>query len=189
MIDSAIVDVLVDRLTNPANSESAAGFPTDRAATECAGLYSWWADDETLSILSAHFGVRVPPLIYAGQAGATSTRSRRIYAATLRSRICTNHLGGNVGSSTFRKTISAVLFEPLALHLSAPECLDKASNDAVSLWIRLHLRIVTAPHNDRDQLAEVEQAVLDRIDPALNLKGMPLTPTRAALRALRRRLG
>ena len=189
MLDSAIVDALVDRLTDPANSEAAATFPADRAATEYPGLYSWWADDETLSMLYTLFGVRMSSLIYAGQAGATSTRSRRTRAATLRSRICTNHLNGNVGSSTFRKTLTAVLLEPLALQLLRAECLDKASNEAVSAWMRVHLRIVTAPYNDRDQLAEVEHALLERIDPPLSLMGMPLTPVRAMLSALRRRLG
>ena len=127
MLDSAIVDALVDRLTDPINSESAAMFPADPVATEYPGLYSWWADDEALNILSTLFGVRMPSLIYAGQAGATSTRSRRIRSATLRSRICTNHLSGNVGSSTFRKTLTAVLLEPLALGFLGPQHLDKAS--------------------------------------------------------------
>jgi hypothetical protein len=189
MLDSAIVDALVDRLTDPANSESAATFPVNRVATEYPGLYSWWADDETLSILSTLFGVRMPSLIYAGQAGATSTRSRKIPSTTLRSRICTNHLGGNVRASTFRKTMTAVLLEHLALQLVGPHRLDKASNDAVSKWVREHLRIVTGPHIDREQLANVEQAVLERIDPPLNLMGMPSTPIRATLIALRHRLG
>ena len=51
-VDRAIVDALVKRLTDPANSESAAGFPADRVATEYPGLYSWWADDEALSTCS-----------------------------------------------------------------------------------------------------------------------------------------
>lgn len=29
-LDSALIDALVERLTDPANSESAAGFPADR---------------------------------------------------------------------------------------------------------------------------------------------------------------
>jgi hypothetical protein len=187
-LDSALLDALVDRLTDRANSESAAGFPADRVATEHPGLYSWWADDEALGVLSTVFGVSMPSLIYAGQTGATSTRVKKISTATLHSRICRNHLGGNVGSSTFRKTVSAVLLEPLALRLSGPACLDKASNDAVSTWMRAHLLVVTTPYDDRDLLAKVEQAVLERIDPPLNLKGMPSTPILTTLSALRRRL-
>src|SRR5437016_6129183 len=82
MVESTLVDALVDRLTDPANSESAAGFPADRAVTEYPGLYSWWADEETQSMLCTLFGVRMPSLIYAGQAGATSTRSQRTRLAT-----------------------------------------------------------------------------------------------------------
>jgi hypothetical protein len=55
----------------------------------------------------------------------------------------------------------------------SPSGSSTASNDAVSKWMRVHLRIVTAPHNDREQLAAIEQAVLERIDPPLNLKGIP----------------
>jgi len=187
--DITVVNALVARLTDLANSESAAGFPADRRASGCPGLYSWWADDGALDILSTPFGVRLPPLIYAGQAGATSTRSRRVALATLGSRICTNHLNGNVASSTFRKTLTAILFEPLGLKLSGAQHLDKASNAAVSVWMRAHLRLVIAPHPDRELLGEVEHAVLQRIDPPLNLMGMPPTFIRAALSGLRRRLG
>jgi hypothetical protein len=189
MIDKSVVDAFVERLTNPANTESAATFPSGRAAIECPGLYSWWADDEALETLHAVFGVRMPSLIYAGQAGATSTRSRRTRSATLRSRISSNHLSGNVSSSTFRKTITAVLVEPLDLQLSGSDCLDRSSNETVSVWMRARLRLVTAPCQDRDRLAEVEHAILERIDPPLNLMGMPSTPLRTKLRDLRSRLG
>ena len=49
-------------------------------------------------------------------------------------------------------------------------------------------RTGTAPFPDRDRLAEVEQAVLQSIDPPLNLMGMPPTPVRIQLRQLRRQL-
>jgi len=189
MLDAAIVDALVGHLSDPANSEPAATFPADQAATDRPGLYSWWVDEEALTTLSTLFGAAMPRLIYAGQTGATSKRSRRVRVATLRSRICHNHLRGNVGSSTFRKTITAVLLEPLALRLSRADCLDKSSNAALSAWMRAHLRVVTAPYDDRDQLAEMEQAVLEQLDPPLNLMGMPSTPIRVKLSALRHRLG
>ena len=187
--DSALVGALVARLTDRTNTEPAAGFPTDRIAAGCPGLYSWWADNDALGIMSAPFGVRLLPLIYAGQAGATSTRSRKAGSATLGSRIRTNHLNGNVSSSTFRKTLTALLAEPLGLQLSGPECLDQASNAAVSGWMRAHLSLVIAPYPDRERLAEVEHAVLRLIDPPLNLMGMPPTPIRATLSSLRRRPG
>jgi hypothetical protein len=52
--------------------------------------------------------------------------------------------------------------------------------------MRSHLRLVIAPHPDRATLSEVEHAVLQRIDPPLNLMGMAPTGVRRNLRALRR---
>jgi hypothetical protein len=79
------------------------------------------------------------PLIYAGQAGATSRRTKTESRATLRSRIGGNHLRGNIRSSNFRKTISALLLQPLGLQLAGLNKLDPASNRIVSEWIRRHL--------------------------------------------------
>jgi hypothetical protein len=108
--------------------------------------------------------------------------------ATLRSRIGGNHLSGNAGSSTFRKTLSAALLAPLQLQVSRNDHLDEASNRAVSTWMRHHLAVVTAVVEERTSLAQVEEAVLARLDPPLNLMGMAPTPIRARLRELRREL-
>jgi hypothetical protein len=183
-----VVAALVARLADRTNAEPSRNFPSDPVAAGVPGLYSWWADDAGLDLLSAAFGVRLPPLIYAGQAGATSTRSGTERTATLRSRIVSNHLNGNVGSSTFRKTLTAVLFEPLALRLERPGRLDPPSNQAVSQWMRAHLPIVIAPHPDRATLAAVEHGVLAVLDPPLNLMGMKPSPIRQRLSQLRRAL-
>lgn len=153
------------------------------------GVYSWWADDDGLAVLSAPFGVRLPRLIYAGQTGATSTRTRTERVSTLRDRIGGNHLNGNVRSSTFRKTLSAALAGPLGLRLARPNRLDPASNAVVSAWMRTHLQVVAVPYPDRGTLAAVEHALLMRLDPPLNLMGMADTPIRRELRRLRQLLG
>ena len=126
--DDAAIELLVSRLSSLANAEPAAGFPRDPQAVAGPGLYAWWADDEGRSTLAEPFGVTLPPLIYAGQTGATSRRAGVHRVATLRSRIGKNHLNGNAGSSTFRKTLSSVLLAPLQLHLSGRDRLDEASN-------------------------------------------------------------
>ena len=77
---------------------------------------------------------------------------------------------------------------PLELHLSGKDRLDKISNRSVSMWMRRHLAIVTVQVEERSTLAEIEEAVLARLDPPLNLMGMALTPIRAHLRELRRGL-
>jgi len=68
---SAIVPALVDQLADASKAEPAATFPRRPAAVDQPGLYSWWCDDEGLRDLSVPFGVPLPPLIYAGQTGAT----------------------------------------------------------------------------------------------------------------------
>lgn len=107
----------------------------------------------------------------------------------MRSRITGNHLRGNIGSSTFRKTLTAALFDPLDLQLERPGKLAAESNAAVSEWMRSHLRIATFACPDRSTLAALEHAVLNDLDPPLNLMGMSRTATRTGLKALRKRLG
>jgi hypothetical protein len=186
--DGAAIDGLVASLSNQAKAEPAAGFPRDPQAVAGPGLYAWWADDEGRSTLGEPFGVTLPPLIYAGQTGATSRRAGVERETTLRSRIGNNHLNGNAGSSTFRKTLSSVLLTPLQLHLSGKDRLDEESNRLVSIWMRRHLAVVTVQVEERATLAEIEEAVLARLDPPFNLMGMAPTPVRAQLRELRREL-
>jgi hypothetical protein len=181
----ATVEILVARLADPDNVHSAATFQRHDHDLDHAGLYSWWGDEEGLAVLSSPFAIALPPLIYAGQAGATSTRSRAERVATLRSRIGSNHLNGNVESSTFRKTLTAILLKPLDLRLARPGRLEPDSNKRVSAWMRCHLRIAIVPFDDRAELARLERAVLARLDPPFNLDGMPASPTRARLSDLR----
>ncbi len=183
-----LVDALVVKLSDRSSAHPAMRFPMDAAEADRAGLYAWWADAVGLAVLSAVFDVGLPPLIYAGQAGATSTRSKTERAATLRSRIGGNHLNGNVTSSTFRKPLTAVLHQPLALQLHASGRLARDSNTAVSSWMREHLSVAIAPVDDRSRLAVIEAAVLGRLDPPLNLMGMRATPVRMRLRQLRSEL-
>jgi GIY-YIG catalytic domain-containing protein len=181
---------IVDHLSDPLNARSPGDAQGLLASIpDEAGLYSWWADAEGLRELSAPFGVTLPRLVYAGQAGAASTRTGAASTATLRSRIGGNHLNGNIRSSTFRRTLAAVLHEALALRLVAGGRLDGPSNQLLSAWIRAHLSVAWVQCPDRGTLAALEDAVLRRLDPPLNLQGMPDTAVRLRLRGLRRGLG
>lgn len=179
---------LVAHLSDRANAEPADGFPRDRAAADHAGLYAWYASPAALDLLSAPFDLQLPELIYAGQAGATSSKAGVERSATLHSRIGRNHLGGNLKSSTFRRTLGALLREPLGLTLDRPRVLAPASNRVLTDWMRDNLELVIAPHDDRSSLAEVEHAVLQALDPPLNLMGMARTPVRQTLKSLRANL-
>jgi Family of unknown function (DUF6884)/GIY-YIG catalytic domain len=190
-MSSAVVDVaeqLVAALTDPANRQPASDFPVDRHAAAQPGLYSWWCNQDGRRVLAGVLGAPVANPIYAGQAGATTTRSAIERSATLASRIRSNHLGGSISSSTFRRTLAAILLEPLDLRLVRPGRLDAASNEHLSGWMRTHLSVAIAPHPDRATVAAAEAAVLHCIDPPLNLSGMVATRIRSRLSVLRKRL-
>lgn len=144
------------------------------------GLYSWWVDKEGASDLSRGLGRSVPAgLIYAGLAGATRWPSGRKSKNTLWSRIVTMHLGGNHEFSTFRRTLGSVL-----AHAAGKEQIDES---ALTFWMHDHLRVVAVPFEDADTLGHLESAVLERLDPPLNLQGMPSSSVRQTLKELRRR--
>jgi hypothetical protein len=106
----------------------------------------------------------------------------------LGSRIINNHLRGTAYGSTFRKSISAILLEPLDLVLEKPNHLTRADNDRVSQWMRNHLSVVVYPYDDRVSLKLFEDEVVRLLDPPLNLDGMPRTPVRQRLSLLRQQL-
>lgn len=183
------VEEIVAILRDPAMAHLARDFPIGQENVHEAGLYAWHADDAGRELLAETYGVVFPSLIYAGQAGATSSKSGVERGATLLSRIRGNHLGGNIKSSTFRKTLAASLFDPLGLVLGGPSKLEPASNQAISTWMLAHLSLATVARPDRATLSELEDAVLLELDPPLNLMGMSRTPVRTELKARRARLG
>ena len=175
------------QLSDPDRPERPRAFPADSVAASKPGLYSWWADAEAQDLfLRTTGGVAVGPLLYAGQAGATLWPSGKKSTATLKSRIRSNHIRGNLSSSTFRHTISALLCEPLKLRLAEPCKLMPADNRRVSRWIADHLRVAIVALEDRDSLGCIQRAVLDTLDPPFNLNGRPPTDLRRRLAELRR---
>jgi hypothetical protein len=149
-------------------------------------LYSWWVDSDGAADLSAGLGQPIPPdRIYAGQTGATKWPSGTTGEATLASRIGANHLRGRIRASTFRLTLAASLTQPLALIHTAAKRLDTASEHRLSAWMREHLALAMRPVDNRDPLADLEHRVLRKLNPPLNLEGMPPTLLRSELSRLR----
>jgi hypothetical protein len=145
------------------------------------GLYSWWVDDAGAADLSRAAGEPVEPgLIYAGLAGATRWPSRKRSTNTLWSRIAGMHLGSRHEFSTFRRSLGALL--------TALDGTDTVDEDALTAWMHAHLRVITVPHEDADTLGALESEVLTAMNPPLNLQGMPSTPLRRSLTALRSRI-
>ena len=172
---------IVARLSNPDEAEDPLRISENSVAGDSPGLYSWWADSTAIDLFAKVVGpVPVDHCIYVGQTGATQP-SGKSSRATLKSRIMGNHLRGNVGSSTFRKTISAILFEPLNLRLEKPEQLTRNSNKMVSAWIKNHLRVAIVPYTDRGTLLDLEKQVLASLNPPFNLNGVPTNVLRQRL--------
>jgi hypothetical protein len=145
-------------------------------------MYSWWVDEPGAADLSRGLGQPLAGgLIYAGQAGATRWPSGKRSGNTLWGRITGMHLGGAAEFSTFRRTLAAILRPVLSL--------TSEDDPQLSIWISTHLRVAAVPVPDADRLGEIETAVLDALDPPLNLRGRPPTPIRTQLTGLRRSHG
>ena len=170
------------------NAVAASSFDPKGEAGSHPGLYSWWVDEAGREVLEASLEVDPLSLIYAGQAGATSSRSGKKSPATLGSRIDDNHLGGDVYGSTLRKSLAAILLNSLDLKVERRDHLVSGDEDKVSDWILRHLSLVLYPYDDRDSLIEFEEKVLEILDPPLNLQGMRRTPLRKTLSELRRNI-
>ena len=143
------------------------------------GLYSWWVDAAGAHDLSAGLGQPLDSgLIYAGLAGATRWPSGRPSSNTLWSRISGMHLGGRHEFSTFRRTLGSIL-----ARARGEPTIDEAG---LTGWMSAHLKGVAVPFEDADTLGHLEEDVLRRLDPPLNLKGMAKSPIRSRLKDLRK---
>jgi len=182
------VCAIVGALSDSSNAVEPKLFPSNLEQAQRPGMYALWGDDDARTLLGGELGVDLPPLLYVGQAGATKWPSGKRSTATLATRIGRQHIRGNARSSTFRRTISALLLDQLELVPAGGGRLDRPSNAVVSQWIAEHLTVGIASVDDRDALGRVEQAVLDQLDPPLNLDHCPSSAARARLTALRARI-
>jgi hypothetical protein len=165
---------------------AAPDWHTRARSLELPGLYAWWVDERGAADLSGGLAGQVKPgRIYAGQAGATKWPSGEVGRATLRSRISSQHWGGNVRGSTFRLTLASVLADELRLPVIGPRNITRVGESRLSQWMREHLAVAVHPFEERDALADLEHRVLAELDPPLNLDGRPASDIRTALRRLR----
>ncbi len=173
MVDLAVAALDRQEASVPLNSYR------DLTDVDRPGMYAWWIDAKGADDLTAGLGRPVTSgRIYVGQAGATVWPSGKRRDATLLSRISLMHLGARITFSTLRLTLAASLREGLSLVVTGAKILAPESEERLTEWMHAHLAISIWPFDDVDALDEVEHAVLNRLDPPLNLKHMPLTKTR-----------
>jgi hypothetical protein len=180
----------LDDLDASATLVPASEWPAGGEGLDRPGLFAFWVDEAGAGELSR--GLELPleaGRIYVGQAGATRWPSGRASDDTLRDRIGRTHLAGKVRASVIRLTLASVLLSQLDLTVQAPMLLQASSEQALTDWMRAHLLIAVHPHDDRDTLAGLEQAVVQRLDPPLNLEDhVPATSVRQRVAVLRKRI-
>ncbi|HEX4430925.1 MAG TPA: hypothetical protein VHZ96_16780, partial [Frankiaceae bacterium] len=152
---------------------------------EC-GLYAWWVDDDGARALSTGLGHAVSGLIYAGQTGADSARAGIQRSSTLRGRLLGNHFGGTVHGSTFRLTLAAALRDQIVGDHN--RAFDRSAESLLSDWMASHLSVVAVPFPDRKALLALEERVIRKLDPPLNLQHVGSTSLRALLKVRRKQL-
>jgi len=168
----------------------ASEWPAGAEGLDRPGLFAFWVDEAGAADLSR--GLDLPleaGRIWVGQAGATRWPSGRANSDTLGDRIARTHLQGRVRSSTLRLTLAGILFAQLELVVQASALLQASAEQDLSDWMSAHLSIAVHPHDDRDTLAGLEQAVAQRLEPPLNIEDyLPATSARQSVIALRRRI-
>lgn len=173
---------LIDRLTDRGSTISPQEFlETGASRFRAPGLYSWWVDSQGAGDLGRGLGLPVEEgLIYAGLAGATRAGGRKS-KNTLWGRIKTMHLGGRHEFSTFRLSLGSIL--------AASGDATEIDEEALTIWMHDHLRLIAVPVADADTLGGVETEVLSVLNPPLNLDKVPKDPRRQRLTDLRKRYG
>jgi hypothetical protein len=128
------------------------------------GFYGWWARQGAIRVPHIPHPLDEDlSLLYVGISPARET-SRQ----TIRSRVVGNHLNGNVGSSTFRFVLAALLTDALDLHpylRGTKIALSASENGRLSAWQREHLLLTSCA---RERPWETESEVIARLTPPLN---------------------
>jgi GIY-YIG catalytic domain len=146
------------------------------------GFYGWWSRRGAVGPVPhiPHPLDEEVSLLYVGISPARETS-----AQTLRSRVVRNHLNGNVGSSTFRLILAALLIDALDLHpfvRGTKAALSAADNGRLSAWQREHLLLTSCA---RDRPWEIERGVIAQLTPPLNSTGNAAHAFYPAVRAAR----
>jgi hypothetical protein len=132
------------------------------------GFYGWWSLRGALVTLPhiPHPVNEDLSLLYVGISPA-----REASRQTIRSRVIGNHLNGNVGSSTFRFVLAALLLDALNLHphlRGTKVALSTDDNRRLSAWQREHLLLTSYA---REGPWEIERDVIAHLAPPLNSAG------------------
>jgi hypothetical protein len=132
------------------------------------GFYAWWLTDRTAlpEVPLAQDGGGPLYLLYVGIAPKSATS-----VANLRSRVLGQHVGGNLGSSTFRRSLAALLWEREGwtprMTPSGKLAFSAEDNAALSRWQEHNLRVGWCVADDPWAR---EAALIGELSPPLNVE-------------------
>lgn len=156
-------DVVTALLTSTVRPPSQAHPPS------AAGFYAWWCREERLADADPVIPLESRPpvarpwsLLYVGISPSSAASSRDIA-----SRFRKDHVSGNIGGSTFRQSLAALLLDTLKLQVRPGSDRSRLVTEApLSRWMETSCG-VTFARSDRPW--ELERAVIQQLNPPLNL--------------------
>jgi hypothetical protein len=142
------------------------------------GLYAWLVDPIGARVLNRCLRLPVGRgVVFVGEVGGSTWHSLVDPVLNLRDHLDRVQLHGRTRASTFRMTLATVLGEHLGMtSLDDPRLTD---------WMLEHLSITTWPVDDGNGLRELARAVIDELDPPLNVDHLASTEYRARLQQMR----
>jgi hypothetical protein len=176
------VDEVVRALTGITHSleetKSPAGLPAQ------PGLYAWWTKKGSIPGVPAclHPTEQDLDLFYVGISPKNGSSK-----GTIRSRVLGQHIGGNIGSSTLRKTLASLLFEIMGWEpiMRSRPLLTPSDTRALTRWQHKHLNLTWVAHPEP---WKIEAEVIRILQPPLNLAGNKSHPFASTVSEARRRL-
>lgn len=137
------------------------------------GFYAWWSRRGAIAVVPyvPHPLDAELSLLYVGISPVRESSRQSV-----RARVIGNHLRGNVGSSTFRFVLAALLIDLLELNpylRGTKVALEPSDNDRLSLRQEENLKLTWCA---RERPWEIEDAVIGELAPPLNSAGNATHP-------------
>lgn len=156
-------DVVAELLAGSVRAPSQARPPS------AAGFYAWWCRADRLGDADPAIPLEERPpvagpwsLLYVGISPNSASSSRNIA-----SRFAKDHVGGNIGGSTFRQSLAALLLDNLKLEVKRGSDRSRLLSEVpLSRWIAASCGVTFAR---AERPWELESAVIGQLNPPLNL--------------------
>ena len=160
-------------LADPGNAQPACVVADDNRLAVTPGLYAWHGDEIARELVgNLNTSPPVGPL-YVGRINAT------LQLRTGRNRT------RNTKASSLRCSLAAMLWDELELRCVAAQTIDPVGSLRLTDWMLEHLSVAIAPVASKSVIASLEEEMLRRLDPPLNLTKVGWSPGRTQLRRLR----